>query len=140
MIVEEPFAYFFSTLALFLILRAFVTPSRWWIGGAVLASLIAPLVRGELAVIPVVFLLTGSFLVWRSGYFTASRKSWSGWDWTGFVTLVIGAVVIVSAVLGHRSLEWNYSTRLYKDRMLDLGLNAAGALTIGLGVLPVVAG
>ncbi|HXE94282.1 MAG TPA: hypothetical protein VN544_10815 [Gaiellaceae bacterium] len=140
MIVEEPFAYFFSTLALFLILRAFVTPSRWWIGGAVLASLIAPLVRGELAVIPVVFLLTGSFLVWRSEYFTAWRKSWGRWDWVGFVTLVVGAVVIVSAVLGHRSLEWNYSTRLYKDRMLDLGLNAAGALTIGLGVLPVVAG
>ena len=56
------------------------------------------------------------------------------------MTLVVGAVVIVSAVLGHQSLEWNYSTRLYKDRMLDLGLNAAGALTIGLGVLPVVAG
>jgi len=140
MIVEEPFAYFFSTLALFLILRAFVTPSRWWIGVAVLASLIAPLVRGELAVIPAVFLLTGSFLVWRSEYFTAWRKSWGRWDWVGFVTLVVGAVVIVSAVLGHRSLEWNYSTRLYKDRMLDLGLNAAGALTIGLGVLPVVAG
>jgi hypothetical protein len=140
MIVEEPFAYFFSTLALFLILRAFVTPSRWWIGGAVLASLVAPLVRGELAVIPAVFLLTGSFLVWRSEYFTAWRKSWGRWDWVGFVTLVVGAVVIVSAVLGHRSLEWNYSTRLYKDRMLDLGLNAAGALTIGLGVLPVVAG
>jgi drug/metabolite transporter (DMT)-like permease len=46
----------------------------------------------------------------------------------------------VSAVLGHKSLEWNYATRLYKGRMLDLGLNAAGALTIGLGVLPVVAG
>ena len=48
--------------------------------------------------------------------------------------------MIVSAVLGHRSLEWNYATRLYKGRMLDLGLDAAGALTIGLGVLPVVAG
>ena len=47
---------------------------------------------------------------------------------------------MISAVLGHKSLEWNYSTRLYKGRMLDLGLDAAGALTIGLGVLPVVAG
>ncbi len=72
MIVEEPFAYFWSTLALFLILRA--------------------------------------------------------------------PVVIVSAVLGHRSLQWNYATRLYKGRMLDLGVDAAGALTIGLGVLPGVAG
>jgi len=38
MIVEEPFAYFWSTLSLFLILRALVTPSRWWIGGAVIAA------------------------------------------------------------------------------------------------------
>jgi hypothetical protein len=140
MIVEEPFAYFWSTLALFLILRALITPSRWWIGGAVVASLIAPLVRGELAMIPVIFLLAGTFLLWRSEYVTRWRRSWSAWDWVGFVTLVVGALVIVSAVLGHRSLEWNYTTRLYKGRMLDLGLNAAGALTIGLGVLPVVAG
>jgi hypothetical protein len=140
MIVEEPLAYFWSTLSLFLILRALITPSRWWIGGAVAASLIAPLVRGELAMIPAVFLLAGVFLLWRSGYADRWRRSWSGWDWVGLVTLVVGAVVIVSAVLGHRSLEWNYSTRLYKHRMLDLGLHAAGALTIGLGVLPVVAG
>jgi hypothetical protein len=140
MIVEEPFAYFWSTLALFLILRALITPTRWWIGGAVAASLIAPLVRGELAMIPVVFLLAGAFLLWRSEYVGRWRRSWSARDWVGFVTLVIGIAVIVSAVLGHRSLEWNYTTRLYKGRMLDLGLNAAGALTIGLGVLPVVAG
>ena len=55
MIVEEPFAYFWSTLTLFLILRALITPSRWWIGGAVAASLIAPLVRGELAMLPALF-------------------------------------------------------------------------------------
>ncbi len=140
MIVEEPFAYFWSTLALFLILRALITPSRWWIGGAVVASLIAPLVRGELAMIPVVFLLAAVFLLWRSEYVNRWRMSWSAWDWVGFVTLVVGAVVMISAVLGHRSLEWNYTTRLYKGRMLDFGLNAAGALTIGVGVLPVVAG
>jgi hypothetical protein len=140
MIVEEPFAYFWSTLSLFLILRALVTPSRWWIGGAVIASLVAPFVRGELAMIPPVFLLAGTFLLWRSEYIARWRRTWSAWDWVGFVTLVVGAAVIVSAVLGHLSLEWNYTTRLYKSRMLDLGLNAAGALTIGLGVLPVVAG
>jgi uncharacterized membrane protein len=140
MIVEEPFAYFYSTLALFLIMRALLTPSRWWIGGAVLASAIAPLVRGELGVLPAVFLLAGAFLLWRSEYLSRRRGSWSARDWVGFVTLVVGVAVFISAVLGHRSLEWNYATRLYKSRMLDLGLNAAGALTIGLGVLPVVAG
>ena len=118
MIVEEPFAYFWSTLSLFLILRALVTPSRWWIGGAVIASLVAPFVRGELAMIPPVFLLAGIFLLWRSEYIARWRRTWSAWDWVGFVTLVIGAAVIVSAVLGHLSLEWNYTTRLYKGRML----------------------
>src|SRR6266540_2918840 len=126
--------------ALFLILRALLTPSRWWIGGAVATSLIAPLVRGELGMLPAIFLLAAIFLLWRSEYASQWRRSWTGWDWLGFVTLVVGAVVIVSAVVGHRSLEWNYATRLYKGRMLDLGLDAAGALTIGLGVLPVVAG
>jgi hypothetical protein len=140
MIVEEPFAYFYSTLTLFLILRALLTPSRWWIGGAVLASAIAPLVRGELGVLPAVFLLAAVFLLWRSEYLSRRRGSWSARDWVGFATLVVGVAVFISAVLGHRSLEWNYATRLYKSRMLDLGLNAAGALTIGLGVLPVVAG
>jgi hypothetical protein len=140
MIVEEPFAYFWSTLTLFLILRALITTSRWWISGAVAASLIAPLVRGELAMLPALFALAGLFLIWRSGYVSRWRRNWGAWDWVGLVTLVVGAVIVVSAVLGHRSLEWNYATRLYKGRMLDLSLNAAGALMIGLGVLPVVAG
>jgi hypothetical protein len=140
MIVEEPLAYPYSTLALFLILRALITPSRRWIGGAALACLLGPFVRGELAVLSVVFVLAAAFLVWRSGYVTQWRASWSRWDWLGFVTLLVGAGVLISAVLGHRSLEWNITTRIYKDRLLDLGLNAAGALTIGLGVLPVVAG
>jgi hypothetical protein len=140
MIVEEPLAYPYSTLGLFLILRALITPSRWWIGGAALACVMAPLVRGEVGILSFVFVLAAVFLAWRSTYVTQWRSSWSRWDWVGFVTLVVGVVVVVSAVFGHKSLEWNYTTRLYKGRMLDLGLDAAGALTIGLGVLPVVAG
>jgi hypothetical protein len=140
MIVEEPLAYPYSTLGLFLILRALMTPSRWWIGGAALALLVAPLVRGGLGVLWVVLGLAAAFLVWRSSYVTQWRRSWGGWDWAGFVTLLVGAAVLISAVLGHKSLEWNYTTRIYKDRLLDFGLNAAGALTIGLGVLPMVAG
>src|ERR671935_285853 len=53
MIVEEPLAYPYSTLCLFLILRALVAPSRWWVAGAVVASAFAPLVRGELGVVSV---------------------------------------------------------------------------------------
>jgi hypothetical protein len=140
MIVEEPLAYPYATLCLFLILRVLIKPSRWWILGAALASAIAPLVRGELAVVPAVFALAVLFLIWRSAWIARWRASWTASDWIGFAVLLIGTGVIVSALLGHRSFEWLVATRLYKDRMVDLGLDAAGALTIGLGVLPVVAG
>ena len=54
--------------------------------------------------------------------------------------LVVGAGVLLSAVIKHRSLEWLYATGFYKHRMFTLGMRAAGALTIGLGILPVVVG
>jgi hypothetical protein len=140
LLVEEPLAYLYSTLCLFLILRVLIAPTRRWLIVALIASLIAPLVRGELVVVPVVFALAALFLLWRSEAVARWRSRWSVSDWIGFVVLVVGGAVIVSAVLGHRSLEWLIATRLYKDRIVNLGLDAAGALTIGLGVLPVVAG
>ncbi|CAN5172277.1 hypothetical protein BH18ACT12_BH18ACT12_22080 [soil metagenome] len=140
MMVEEPLAYPYSTLCLFLILRVLVNPTRWSIAAAAVAGVIAPFVRGELGVVPVVFVLSVLFLAWRSEWMSRRRVGWSRWDWVGAMTLLVGAVLISSALLGHRSLEWLISTAFYKDRMFDLGLNAAGALTIGLGVLPVVAG
>jgi hypothetical protein len=140
LIVEEPLAYPYSTLCLFLILRVLITPTRWWIAAAAVASAIAPLVRGELGVVPVVFLLSVIFLVWQSDYARRWRASWNTWDWVGLVTLLVGVAVIASAFLGHHSYEWLIATGFFQKRLFDLGLNAAGALTIGLGVLPVVAG
>jgi hypothetical protein len=140
MIVEEPLAYSYSTFCLFLILRTLVAPSRWWLGGALVASAIAPLVRGELGVMPAIFLLAALFLLWQSPWVTPWRARWTAWDWVGFAVLLVGAGVIVSAFLGHHSYEWLISTDHFKGRIFDYGLNAAGALTIGLGVLPVLAG
>src|SRR5438094_3831167 len=140
LLVEEPLAYLYSTLCLFLILRVLIAPTWRWVAGALIASAIAPFVRGELVVIPVVFTLAALFLLWRSEAVTRWRSAWNVSDWIGFVVLTVGAAVILSAFLGHRSLEWLIPTRLYKGRILNLGLDAAGALTIGLGVLPVVAG
>jgi hypothetical protein len=140
MIVEEPLAYSYSTLCLFAILRALVAPNRWWVGGAVLACVIAPLVRGELGVLVGVLVLAAIFLAWQSEWLARWRSRWTASDWIGLAVLLVGAAVIVSAFLGRRSYEWLIATGFYKDRMFDLGLNAAGALTIGVGVLPVVAG
>ena len=75
MIVEEPLAYAYSTLCLFLILRVLIAPSRWWIASAVLASAVAPFVRGELVVVPAMFGLATLFLCWQSERVTRWRST-----------------------------------------------------------------
>src|SRR6266508_3729192 len=140
MIVEEPLAYPYSTLCLFLILRTLVRPSRWWIVATIAAAIVAPFVRGELVVVWAVLALALLFMAWRTERAERWRASWTARDWVGFLVLLFGAGVIVSAALGKGSYEWFISTDHYKRRIFELGLNAAGALTIGLGVLPVVTG
>ena len=75
--------------------------------GAVVASLVAPLVRAELGVIAV------DVRRWRrSLYFLTSeagqrwRASWTAWDWVGAVVLTTGAIVFFSAVVGNFSQSW----------------------------------
>jgi hypothetical protein len=139
-IIPEPLAYTYATLCLFLVARALATRRRAWIAGAVVASLAAPLVRGELGVIAVAFALAALLVLWSGERARRWRRGWSGWDWAGGATLVVGAALFISAFLGHRSYTWLIATGYYKHRMWTYGLWAAGALTIGLGVLPVVAG
>src|SRR5256714_5889799 len=91
MIVEEPLAYPYSTLCLFLILRSLIRPRGWWIAGATLASIVAPFVRGELVVVPVVFVLAAAFLGWRSEWLTPRRAAWTARDWIGLGVLLAGA-------------------------------------------------
>ena len=140
MLVEEPLAYPYSTLCLFLIFRTLVRPTRWWIGGTIAAAIVAPFVRGELVVLWAVIVLALLFLVWQTDRVGRWRATWTTWDWVGFVVLLLGAAVTVSAVLGKGSFEWLISTDHYKRRIFDFGLNAGGALAIGLGVFPLVAG
>ncbi len=97
------------------------------------------LVRDELTLL-VAVLLIGAAFVWGSGRWSGWRRSWSARDWIGFAVLLIGAAIAVSAIVGHHQTEWLISTGFYKHRMFTLGLRAAGAFTIGLGVFPLVAG
>ena len=140
MLVEEPLAYPYSTLCLFLILRTLVRPSRWWVVGTIAAAIVAPFVRGELVVVWAVIAFTLLFLGWRTERVRRWRAAWTAWDWVGFAVLLFGAGVITSALLGKGSFEWLISTDHYKGRIFDYGFNAAGALAIGLGVFPMVAG
>jgi hypothetical protein len=139
-LVEEPLAYPCSTLALWLILRAALEPRRLRIALAFAASLLATGVRSQLGALVAVLLIALAVVGWRTQRARAWRSSWGRWDWVGAATLLVGFVILVNAVASHRSEEWERVTRLYKDRLWTYGTWSAGALAIGLGVLPLVGG
>ena len=56
---------------------------------------------------------------------------------SGRSTLAVGVLVACGAYVAHRSRSWYVATTFFQGRMLDFGLWAAGALAIGLGVVPV---
>jgi hypothetical protein len=139
-VVEEPLAYPYAALCLFLIAKALATRRTSWVAAAVAASLVAPLVRRELAVVPLVLCLATLLTIWSSPWSRARRAAWTIGDYAGLLTLVAGVVFLGGAVASDHSHVWYISTYGYENRMLTLGLQAAGVLTIGLGVFPVIAG
>ena len=67
-------------------------------------------------------------------------RNWTRWDWVGFSVLLICAASVVDLVAAHKSGVWHLAPQDYKIRTVKYCLRAGGALTIGLGVLPTVAG
>jgi hypothetical protein len=139
MIIEEPLAYPWATLCLLLIAKALLTRRRAWVVGAAAASVVAPIVKGELAVVPAIYVLAALFMWWSSERGHAWRRTWRLDDWGGWIVLVIGAVIFVVSVASARSLEVLEVTRYFKLRVYHHAMWAGGAMMIGLGVLPLVA-
>jgi hypothetical protein len=139
-LMEEPLAYPYATLTLWLIARALADVRRGTILPALAACAVAPLVRGQLAVLIPTLALGLGVLLWQAARFRELRRGWSAWDWAGVVALGIGFMVAASAFLGHQSESWYRATGFYKGRMLEYGLWAVGALGIGIGILPLVGG
>jgi len=139
-IVEETLAYPYAALCFFLIAKALIEKSRGWIAGAIAASIVAPFVRSEFVVIPIVVVFATFFAAWSSDWGTSRRAKWSSGDYIGFFVLAAGLVITVSGYASHRYHPWYSVTTYYKHRIFVLGDWAAGALTIGLGVIPLVFG
>ena len=139
-LVEEPLAYPLATLALWLIARVYVNPSWGRAGLAVLACAAAMLTRTQLSILFALFVLGLLWLCWQSERSRLWRASFSDWDWVGLVTLGVGAAVGASALLGHLSKSWRDTTGAYPERILEHAAWASGALAIGVGVLPLLAG
>ncbi|MBA2462961.1 MAG: hypothetical protein H0V45_14555 [Actinobacteria bacterium] len=139
-LVEEPLAYPVSTLALLLIARAGVRPSWLASGLALGACLLALFVRTQLAVLLAVLIIVLLASAWRGERVRSWRSTWTPWDWVGGAVLLVGLAVLLSAGMGRHSYSWYVATSSFKDRMLEYGLWAVGALAIGLGVIPLIAG
>jgi hypothetical protein len=139
-LVEEPIAYPYAALCLFLMAKAFVTRSRGWIVAAVIASLFAPAVRTELAIVPAAFALAALFVAWSSERTRAWRGGWSRGDWMGAVILLLGAIFLLTGIGSHHSDEIQRVTRAYKHRQIVEVDWAAATLALGMGVLPFIAG
>jgi len=138
-LVEEPFAYPATTLALWLLacMAAHVTWRSFALaaGACVLALSIRSQLLSLFGVLTVPLLVHG----WRSEAMRRWRSTWSRLDWAGAATLGLGALLFVMAFIGHRSADWSVTMTLWKERIVEYGVWASGAFAIGVGVLPVIA-
>lgn len=139
-LVKEPTAYPVGTLALFLIARWATRPSRTRLLLAFGGCLLGVWAKDQLIVLIPILALSIAGMMWRSERARAFRRTWSRGDWVGAALLVLGLAVVVNAVMTNRLDQWYTPTTFFQDRMFDLGLGAAGALMIGLGLIPLIAG
>jgi hypothetical protein len=138
-LVEEPLAYPWATLCLYLAARWYVTPTRPTLAAAAVAATVAPLFRNELVVVPVILSGVALVLIWQHPRVRAIRQTWHP-----AVYLALGGVIAVAVYLAdqkeaERSVEWRTVTRVFPERLLEYGVWAAGAFTIGIAILPVLA-
>jgi hypothetical protein len=139
-IVEETLAYPYAALCFLLLAKALVHRSRGWTIAAVAATVVAPIVRGELVVVPIIAVLALAFVWWSSERFERRRETWSLGDYLGVFVLVAGLLIFISGFASHHSAEWYSATQYYKHRILVFGNWSSGALAIGLGLIPLVVG
>ncbi len=132
-IVPEPLAYLWFTLAAWLALRALARPSLGTALPAVVLAGAGVAVRLEFVVLPASLALAAatSWVIGRGGL------SWRR------ALVSVGALVIFAFLFNFlvvaRLQSWSFGQYFNHETLTQGGL-AAGALAIGLGLLPVIAG
>lgn len=138
LLIPEPLAYFWSALALWLVASALAQPRRRRVVAAVLALVVAPAVRSELAVLIPAAGIAAGIMAASSARGRRLITNWTSRERIGAVTLLVLATIWVGALLTHHSNSWRVGT-YFHHRMFTYGLWAVGAFAIGVGVLPVFA-
>lgn len=139
-IVQENIAYPYAALCFLLVTKALVRRGRRWTLFAAGAVAVAPAVRGELIVIPIMAAFAVLFAIWSSAWARERRTSWTYGDWLGTLVLVAGGAIAISGFLSRHSADWYEISTFWKHRAFVLGDWAAGSLAIGIGIVPLVAG
>jgi hypothetical protein len=140
-IIVEVIAYPYYALCSWLAVRAYRSCRRRDIALAGVACLCGLLVRSpQFVTLPAAFALGGVGLFITGPRGRRLRRNWTRGDMLGALTLTLGALFLFNRVVLQHVNSWQLPTQYFKNRMVDLGLRAALSLTIGLGVLPVVAG
>lgn len=139
-ILPEVAAYPMFALCSWVSIRALAGGGRRWIAAAVVLDAVAPLVRGELVIVPASAVVAAVFLWLVGPRGTSLRRR------LGVVGQLIAAAVLVLVALGlnkqfgHHSQAWATVSHGWKDRLWTLGMEATSALALGLGLLPLVGG
>lgn len=136
-LIPESLAYFWSALALCLLTRALITPTRRSVVLAVVALLVAPAVRSELLVLIPAALIAVAIVVATSPRARSVIDRWTWGERFGAAFLVFGAVIAADVLVAHHSYQWYIGTHFW-HRAFTYGLWAVGAYAIGIGVLPLV--
>ena len=139
-ILPEVLAYPMFALCAWASIRALAGGGRRWIAGAIVLDLVATQVRSELVVLPASFAIAAAVLWLVGPRGQRLRRGWGRYDYLGAALLAVGALIVLNELASPHAQQWATVTRLWPGRMWSLGFNAASALTLGLGLLPVVGG
>ncbi len=138
LLLTETLAYPYAAMCFFLIVKALTSRGTRWLVLATAACLLAPLVRGQLALLPAVFAGSAALLAWSGEWGRARRAGWSWIEWTAAAAVAGVGALFASELIGRFWGQWEAATQ-HPRSMLDHAVWAAGALVIGLGVLPLLA-
>lgn len=140
-IIVEVFAYpYYAWCSLFAV-RAMTSRRRLDVAVAIVFAVGGVAVRSPQFLTLPISLGIAAFGLWVTGpHGRALRRNWTRGDTLGAVLLGLGALFLFNRVVLQHYQEWQFTTQYVKNRMVDLGLRAGLSLTVGIGILPVVAG